>query len=179
MYAINTSETKIMKDLVKELSDLNSYIRKGIRPFGHDYINGNYFYAFNPSEKPDKEQYQRSIQLVGTICDVLDENCINISSRGYSYIKDAICIITDRRSLDVCFLKEVYPYIAEKYTKKNIDKVEHGIRNAIEAGFRRAKTDYPERKCIMNSFESKPSNKTFLLCAVQEVSDRLLKEFLA
>ena len=29
MYGINQSETKIMKDLVKELNEFNSYVRAG------------------------------------------------------------------------------------------------------------------------------------------------------
>ena len=135
MYGISQSDTKIMKDLVRELSEFNSYVKAGLSPFGREYMQGNYFYAFSPANSSDKEQYHRSIRLLSTINDVLDENCINIKSEGYTFLKDAICIITDRRCLDVCMVKEVYPYIAEKYKGKSVSKVEHSIRNALASAY--------------------------------------------
>lgn len=179
MYGITQSETKIMKDLVRELSEFNNYVKAGVSPFGHEFMQGNYFYAFNPARKTDKERYQRDIRLISTIDEVLNENCINIKSHGYTFIRDAICIITDRRSLDVCMIKEIYPYIAEKYESKSLSKVEHSIRNSIESAYKRCRSDHPDRKCIMNTFDRKPSNKQFLLKTVQEVSSRLLKELSA
>ena len=176
MYGITQSETKIMKDLVKELSEFNTYVKAGAGPFGREYMQGNYFYAFNPVQSADKDMYQRNIKLLSAINDVLDENCINIKSQGYTYLKDAICIITDRRSLDVCMVKEVYPYIAEKHRLKHMSKVEHSIRNTLDSAYKRCRSMYPERECIMNSLEEKVTNKKFLLRAVQEVSDSLLKE---
>ena len=176
MYGITQSETKIMKDLVRELNEFNSYVKAGVSPFGHEYMKGNYFYAFNPAQTTDKDMYQRNIRLLSTITEVLDDNCINIKSQGYTYIKDAICIITDRRCLDVCLVKEIYPYIAEKHRIKKISKVEHSIRNALDAAYKKCRSDCPEKDCILNSFDEKPTNKKFLLRAVQEVGDRLLKE---
>lgn len=176
MYGISPSETKIMKDLVRELSEFNSYVKAGVSPFGREYMQGNYFYAFNPAKSTDNDLYQGNIRLLSTINEVLDENCINIKSEGYTFLKDAICIITDRRCLDVCMIKEVYPYIAEKYKGKSVSKVEHSIRNALAAAYKRCKSKYPERDCILNSFDEKPTSKKFLLRAVQEVSSRLLKE---
>ena len=176
MYGITPSETKIMKDLVKELNEFNSYIKAGVSPFGREFMKGNYFYAFNPTQTTDKKLYKRNIRLLNTITDVLDENCINIKSQGYTYLKDAICIVTDRRSLDICLVKEVYPYIAEKHRVKSKTKVEHSIRNALNAAYKVCKHQHPDRDCIMNSFNGKPTNKKFILRAVKEVSNRLLKE---
>ena len=179
MYGITQSETKIMKDLVKELNEFNSYVRAGASPFGREYVQGNYFFAFNPAQTTDKDMYQRNIKLMSTITEVLDENCINIKSQGYTYLRDAICIVIDRKCLDVCMLKDIYPYIAEKHRVKSVSKIEHSIRNALDAAYKRCKNDHPEKDCILNSFGGKPTNKKFLLRAVQEVSNRLLKEFSA
>ncbi len=176
MYGITPSETKIIKELVKELSEFNSYVRSGESPFGHEYMQGNYFYAFNPAIETDRDQYKRNIRLLSTISEVLDENCINIKCQGYTFIKDAICIITDRRSLDVCMAKEIYPYIAEKHRVKNTSIVEHSIRNSIDAAFRKCTSMYPERDCILNGFDEKPTSKKFILRVTKEVSRRLLKE---
>ena len=179
MYGITPSETKIMKDLVKELNEFNTYIKAGVSPFGREFMRGNYFYAFNPTMSTDKDMYRRNIRLLNAITEVLDENCINIKSQGYTFLKDAICIVTDRRSLDICMVKEVYPYIAEKHRIKSKYKVEHSIRNALGSAYKKCRSTCPDRDCIVNSFDKKPTNKEFLLKAVQEVSDRLLKEISA
>ena len=130
---------------------------------------GSYFYAFNPSLNPDRESYIRNIILIDTIYDVLNEYNINIKSQGYTYIKDAICIIVDKKCLDVSLAKEIYLLIAKKYNVKGINTIEHSIRNALKAAYRK----YPER------FSAKPTNKTFILTAAQEVSSRLSKELCA
>lgn len=176
MYGITPSETKILKDLVKELNEFNNYVKAGVSPFGREFMRGNYFYAFNPTMSTDKDMYRRNIRLLNAITEVLDENCINIKSQGYTFLKDAICIVTDRRSLDICMVKEVYPYIAEKHRIKSKYKVEHSIRNALDSAYKKCRSTCPEKNCIVNSFGEKPTNKKFLLKAVQEVSDRLLKE---
>ena len=67
--------------------------------------------------------------------------------------------------MDVCFEKEVYSLIADKYDTGGTYTVEHNIRNALKSAY-----------CRSEFFTVKPTNKTFLLMAVQEVSDRLLKE---
>ena len=125
---------------------------------------GNYF-AFDPNLEPDKDYYVRTIRLISTIYEVLNDYNINTKCKGYTFMKDAICIITDLQRMDICLAKEVYPLIADKYDAGGIYTVEHGIRNALNAAY-----------LTSGYFISKPTNKTFLLMAAQEVSERLLKE---
>jgi hypothetical protein len=61
----------------------------------------------------------------------------------------------------------------------NISKVEHNIRNVLNAAYNTIKKNHPERDCIMNRFDEKPTPKKFLLRAVQEVEQRLFEEFSA
>jgi len=126
---------------------------------------GNYYFAFNPSIDTEKDRYVRNMMLLKTVYDVLNDYNINVKCKGYTFMKDAICIITDLRRMDICFEKEVYPLIAKKYDTGGTYAVEHGIRNALNAAY--LKSGY---------FTEKPTNKAFILMAVQEVSDRLLKE---
>ncbi len=126
---------------------------------------GNYYFAFNPSVDVYKDDYLRSIKLLTAIYEVLNEYNISVKYKGYMFIKDAICIITDLRRTDVCLEKEVYPLIAKKYDAGGTYTVEHGIRNAISSAY-----------CGSDYFMTKPTNKTFLLMAAQEVNGRLLKK---
>ncbi len=123
--------------------------------------HGSYLLAFDPSPVTDKDLYYRKVKLISTINDVLDDHSINVKTKGYSFIRDAICIITDLERMDICLAKEVYPLIAEKYDAGGPYAIEHGIRNALKSA---------------SSFETKPTNKVFLLTATQEVGSRLLKE---
>ena len=175
MYSVDASETKLLKELVKELNEFNTYIKTGSTPYGLDYRKGSYFCAFNPTRKIEMDFYKRGIRLMTTITDILDENCLNMKSHGYTYVRDAICIIADMESIDISLTKDVYPLIAGKYTKRNVGKVEHSIRNVIDSAYKVVNKYYPYRDCIMNSFEKKPSSKRFLLRAVREVENRLLK----
>jgi len=126
---------------------------------------GNYFFAFDPSADNEKIMYERYIRLLETIYNVLNEYNINVKCKGYTFMKDAICIITDLKRMDICLEKEVYPLIAKKYAAAGTDTIEHGIRNALKTA--EFKTDL---------LMPRPTNKLFLLMAAQEVSERLLKE---
>lgn len=128
---------------------------------------GIYSFAFNPSAEVEKKTYERNILLLETIYNVLNEYKINIKCKGYTFMKDAICIITDLKRMDVCLEKEVYPLIAKKYDAAGTDAIEHGIRNALKTA--EFKTDL---------LMPRPTNKLFLLMAAQEVNARLIKELL-
>lgn len=137
---------------------------------------GYYFNAFNPNLNPAKEAYYGSINLIRSIYDVLNDCNININSHGYTYIKDAVCIIVDLRTLDVCLAKEVYPYIAFKYKLKDISVIEHDIRNSIDAAYKASQNTCRGRSGLMKYYDSRPTNKTFILDTVQKVAERLFEE---
>ena len=134
---------------------------------------GNYFYAFNPSVTTEKDQYLRSIRLINAIYDVLNEMNINIKSKGYTFMKDAICIITDLKRMDVCLSKEVYPLIADKYHLSGTYIIEHAICNAIKSAYRATCKGTDDGSPVP---DTPSTNKPFLLMATQEVSSRLLKD---
>lgn len=172
------SEEKLIEELIKLLKDFNAFLKGGVPPYGSTASLGNYFFAFNPSAKDDHGVYRRNMRLINTADDVLRENYFNVKSRGFTYIRDAICIITDLRTLDVCFEKEVYPLIAEKHEIGDPMKIEHDIRNALDSAYRRYCRNRGKETCVMDRFDSKPTNKPFILEAEMEVSERLLNECL-
>lgn len=137
---------------------------------------GSYFLAFDPSPITDKDQYYKKVKLISTIDDVLNDHRINVKTKGYSFMKDAICIITDLERMDICLNKEVYPLIAKKYEAGGSYAIEHNIRNALNSAYFSC-LNFPEQKTLhATCFDGKPTNKVFLLMAVQEVGSRLLKE---
>lgn len=140
---------------------------KGDREMTHDSL---LYRAFDPTPKADTAHYRKYVELMNTIHDVLDECSINIKTHGYTYIHDAICIITDYNSFDVCLNKDIYPCIATKHRVSGISSIEHNIRNAITSAYESGEAS----SLFMNEFSKKPSNKKFLLAASKEVHRRTM-----
>lgn len=159
-------EHQLIRDLIKELSEVGKHIRTG----------KHLTYAFDPSEKTEKDIYRHNMRLMTVIHDLMNECCINIKSRGYSYIKDAVCIIKDHGTLDVCLSKDIYPHIARKHDINGITRIEHNIRNSIDAAYRLYIKSGKKNCPFMDRFESKPTPKEFLLHLKDEVDRRLWAE---
>ena len=113
------------------------------------------------------------LRLHGIIREVLGECSINVRSKGYSYILDAIHLIFALERTDLCLSRDIYPHIADKYGVTGISGIEHAIRNAIKAAYKTYVVHRPPGMELMSAFSEKPSNKEFLLNLMQEVDRRM------
>lgn len=165
---------KLFSEILKKLSEFNNYVRETGIAAADPAFMGRY-YAFDPRGVDDGEYY-KNILLINCIYSVLDDSGINVKSRGYTYIKDAVCIVIDLNSLDICLTKDVYPLIAKKYKTKALYSIEHNMRNAIESAYFSVARQKPSDRNIMRCFDTKPSNKEFILKAAQKVQDLLAEE---
>lgn len=139
------------------------------------HMRGDYNYAFNPVEAMDRDMYYKDLRLIKVTYDVLNEHGININCQGYTYIRDAVWMIVDLKSMDVCLSKEIYPYIAEKYGLSSVSSVERCIRYAVNSAYKKGMMHGTARSTL-DRLMGRPTNKTFILMVVQEVSGRLLAE---
>ena len=162
----NHYEYQLIKDLIREISEVGKHVR----------TRKHLTYAFDPSERAEKDLYHHNMKLMTVIHDLLNECSINIKSRGYTYIKDAVCIITDHGTLDVCLSKDIYPHIARKHGINGIARIEHNIRNSIDAAYRLYIKNGKMNCPFMDRFETKPTAKVFLLHLKDEVDRRLWTE---
>lgn len=147
-------EPEQLIDLIRDISEIRSSLSTN---------------AFDPVPATERAQYKRKMRLLTGIEGLLDKCCINVKSRGYTFLVDAICIIIDLKTLDVCLVSDVYPYIADKYNVKNLDTIEHSIRNCIKDGYERY-TDGRSDDDLPEIYRNKPTNKKFLLYIAKEVS---------
>ena len=171
---MTNGEPEIRKLLFEILDEYTEIIREsGILTLSPVFM-GKY-YAFNPTYLHD-EDYDDNLKLINCIYSVLNDYHINVKSSGYTFLSDAICIVIDHGSLDVCLTKDVYPLIAKKYRIKNDYTVEHDIRNALDAAFRSSRIRPEPASCPMNGFSARPKNKEFILLAVQKVQELLAEE---
>ena len=169
-------DSKLIDYLISQLAEIKEYIIKENTKKGADESRGNYFYAFNPAVKEDWDSYSHNIRLISVIYDVLNEFGISRKRLGYTYIKDAVCIIIDIKSFDVCLNNEIYPVIAKKYRIKDKSRIEHDIRNCIDAAYYSSLNQGEDQHFWKSGFTSRPTNKTFILHIAQEVSKRMLEE---
>lgn len=154
MNKIHNYDHSLFMLLIREVTELNAHIKRGYAPSGrHAGIN---------------------IQRI--IHEVLCECLINIASHGYTFIKDGIMLIRDREGLEVCLSKDIYPRIAEKHNHKGVSKIEHSIRNAINAAYAKSICAGPDEYTLMRCFRCRPSSKEFLLFAAHEVNCRIAKD---
>lgn len=139
-------------------------------------VHRNFVFAFDPCNHTEKDEYHRKIRLTSVIHDLLNECCINIKSRGYTYIRDAVCLITDHDTYDICLNNDIYPHIARKYNIKGISRIEHNIRNSIDAAYHSGRWREGNKQNLMHIFDSKPTPKQFLLHMTHEADRRLWNE---
>lgn len=127
----------------------------------------SFLFSFELNGAATSEEYMRYFEFLETITSVLDEFGIHIGNNGYAYIMDAIKIIIDRETYDMRLKTDIYPLIAARYRLRNLDTVEHSIRNAIGSAY----SDYLRNPDTnrMGIFRKKPTNKQFLIFAADAV----------
>ena len=157
------NESQLIKDIIREISEVGRHIR------GKQYPT----YAFDPTGRTDKEAYHHNIRLMTVIHDILNESFVNIKSLGYTYMNDAVCLIKDHGTLDVCLSSDIYPLIARKHNINGTQRIEHNIRNSIDAAYRLYMSREDKNSPFMDRFDSKPTAKEFLLHLKDEVDRRL------
>ena len=169
-------DSTVMEDILREVSDVGRHIRSmhfhAVRPSRHH----TFTYAFDPSDRKDRDACHRKITLNKVIHELLIECSVNIKTRGYTYIRDAICLITDHDTFDVCLSTDIYPHIAKKHDIRGISRIEHNIRNAIDAAYRSSRQKPEGSASLMDSFGSRPTPKEFLLHLTHEADRRLWNE---
>lgn len=164
----------LFSEILNKLGEFMNYVRETGVGIASPAFMGRYF-AFDPAGINDKDYY-RKIVLINCIYRVLNESGINVKSHGYTYLKDAICIVIDMKSMDVCLSKDVYPLIRKKNGSKANYTVEHNIRNSLDSAYRFKARQGTGDENIMRCFERRPSNKVFILKAVQKVQDMMAEE---
>ena len=137
-------------------------------------ITNRFFYGFNPKLKVDKNLYKTYVKFINAITDILRTYDIRITHIGYVYIIDAVMIIMDLNRFDISLCKDIYPYIRLKYSLNNESRIEHAIRNAIDAAYCRRSENTDCSRMIM--FDKKPTNKQFLCMVSRELRSKLCDE---
>lgn len=81
--------------------------------------------------------------------------------KGYQYLRDAIVWVVQEVSLLDAVTGKLYPMIAAKY-KTTPNRVERGIRHAIELAWERGNIEFKNKFIGNNSDGTRPTNSNFI-----------------
>ena len=110
-------------------------------------------------------------ELERTIMETLREVGIPVSLRGYRYLMTAIKEVLEDETMLEGITKILYPEIAKQH-KTTPQRVEKGIRHAIECGWKRdiKSTVRNEFRGTLKEGQLRPTNSEFIAVMVQHIS---------
>lgn len=102
------------------------------------------------------------------VTDTMHQLGIPAHVKGYQYLRDAIVSVIQEASLLDAVTGKLYPMIAGKY-KTTPNRVERGIRHAIELAWERGNIDFKNKYIGYNEDRGRPTNSEFIAA----VADKL------
>jgi len=92
--------------------------------------------------------------------------------KGYSYLREAVHMVLDDRTLLSRITKELYPGIASRFDT-SASKVERAMRHAIEVAWSRGRLDTVNKMYGCKIFDAmdKPTNSEFISCVSEKIKN--------
>jgi two-component system response regulator (stage 0 sporulation protein A) len=125
--------------------------------------------------KNKKEKYNfQKISIYDKVAEILKKLGIAPDKNGFHYLRKAIYECYLEPNLLTSITKEIYPMLAESFSKKE-SCIERSIRSAIETGWDRGNYEYSSelfKNCVDYYYKTKPTNGEFIAIIV----DKLMME---
>lgn len=119
--------------------------------------------------KKEKYNYQK-ISVYDKVAEMLKKLGIAPDKNGFHYLRKAIYECYMEPSLLTSITKEIYPMLAESFSKKE-SCIERSIRSAIETGWDRGNYEYSNelfQSCV-DYYKTKPTNGEFIAIIVDKI----------
>ncbi len=121
--------------------------------------------------KNKKEKYNyKKISVYDKVAEMLKKLGIAPDKNGFHYLRKAIYECYMEPSLLTSITKEIYPMLAESFSKKE-SCIERSIRSAIETGWDRGNYEYSNelfQSCV-DYYKTKPTNGEFIAIIVDKI----------
>lgn len=121
--------------------------------------------------KNKKEKYNfMKISIYDKVAEMLKKLGIAPDKNGFHYLRKAIYECYLHPSLLTSITKEIYPMLAESFSKKE-SCIERSIRSAIETGWDRGNYEYSNelfQNCV-DYYKTKPTNGEFIAIIVDKI----------
>ena len=123
--------------------------------------------------KQEKYNFQK-ISIYDKVAEILKKLGIAPDKNGFHYLRKAIYECYLEPNLLTSITKEIYPMLAESFSKKE-SCIERSIRSAIETGWDRGNYEYSNelfKNCVDYYYKTKPTNGEF----IANIVDKLMME---
>lgn len=121
--------------------------------------------------KNKQEKYNfLKISIYDKVAEILKKLGIAPDKNGFHYLRKAIYECYLDPSLLTSITKEIYPMLAESFSKKE-SCIERSIRSAIETGWDRGNYEYSNElfsNCV-DYYKTKPTNGEFIAIIVDKI----------
>lgn len=121
--------------------------------------------------KNKQEKYNfHKISIYDKVAEILKKLGIAPDKNGFHYLRKAIYECYLEPSLLTSITKEIYPMLAESFSKKE-SCIERSIRSAIETGWDRGNYEYSNElfsNCV-DYYKTKPTNGEFIAIIVDKI----------
>lgn len=121
--------------------------------------------------KNKQEKYNfMKISIYDKVAEILKKLGIAPDKNGFHYLRKAIYECYLHPSLLTSITKEIYPMLAESFSKKE-SCIERSIRSAIETGWDRGNYEYSNelfQNCV-DYYKTKPTNGEFIAIIVDKI----------
>lgn len=120
-------------------------------------------------DKQEKYNYKK-ISVYDKVAEMLKKLGIAPDKNGFHYLRKAIYECYMEPSLLTSITKEIYPMLAESFSKKE-SCIERSIRSAIETGWDRGNYEYSNelfQSCV-DYYKTKPTNGEFIAIIVDKI----------
>lgn len=121
--------------------------------------------------KNKQERYNfHKISIYDKVAEILKKLGIAPDKNGFHYLRKAIYECYLEPSLLTSITKEIYPMLAESFSKKE-SCIERSIRSAIETGWDRGNYEYSNElfsNCV-DYYKTKPTNGEFIAIIVDKI----------
>lgn len=119
--------------------------------------------------KKEKYNFQK-ISIYDKVAEILKNLGIAPDKNGFHYLRKAIYECYLEPSLLTSITKEIYPMLAESFSKKE-SCIERSIRSAIETGWDRGNYEYSNElfKNCVDYYKTKPTNGEFIAIIVDRI----------
>lgn len=121
--------------------------------------------------KNKNEKYNlQKISIYDKVAEILKNLGIAPDKNGFHYLRKAIYECYLEPNLLTSITKEIYPMLAESFSKKE-SCIERSIRSAIETGWDRGNYEYSNElfKNCVDYYKTKPTNGEFIAIIVDKI----------
>ena len=164
------SRTIVLDNIKLDCYNLSASHYQLFNVFSKNYKINELVYSLKEIKNKQEKYNYKKISVYDKVAEMLKKLGIAPDKNGFHYLRKAIYECYMDPSLLTSITKEIYPMLAESFSKKE-SCIERSIRSAIETGWDRGNYEYSNelfQSCV-DYYKTKPTNGEFIAIIVDKI----------